>query len=71
MTRPILAATFVVAAMIALPAAAQDAGTPTSESLSAAYTGKVYSPYAHRAFPERPLWGDSHVHTALSMDAGL
>ncbi len=45
MTRPILAATFVVAAMIALPAAAQDAGTPTAESLSAAYTGKVYSPY--------------------------
>ncbi len=71
MTRPILAATFVVAAMIALPAAAQDLGTPTSESLSAAYTGKVYSPYARRNFPERPLWGDSHVHTALSMDAGL
>ncbi len=65
------AATFVVAAMIALPAAAQDAGTATKQSLSAAYTGKVYSPYAHRAFPERPLWGDSHLHTALSMDAGL
>ena len=71
MTRPVLAATFVVAAMVALPAAAQDAGTPTSESLSAAYTGKVYSPYAHRNFPERPLWGDSHLHTALSFDAGL
>jgi hypothetical protein len=71
MTRHFLTATLVVAAMIALPAEAQDAGTPTSESLSAAYTGKVYSPYAHRDFPERPLWGDSHVHTALSMDAGL
>ncbi len=71
MTRILPAATCVVALMIALPAAAQDTGTPTSESLSAAYTSKVYSPYAHRAFPERPLWGDSHVHTALSMDAGL
>ncbi|MEP2534308.1 DUF3604 domain-containing protein [Shimia sp.] len=32
--------------------------------------GKPYSPYADRSFPERPLWGDSHLHTALSMDAG-
>lgn len=31
---------------------------------------KPYSPYANRDFPERPLWGDSHLHTALSMDAG-
>ena len=32
--------------------------------------GKPYSPYVNRNFPERPLWGDSHLHTALSMDAG-
>ena len=50
---------------------AQDIGTPTPENLSAAYTGKVYSPYAERNYPERPLWGDSHLHTSLSMDAGL
>nr|WP_319948390.1 DUF3604 domain-containing protein [uncultured Shimia sp.] len=31
---------------------------------------KPYSPYVDRHFPERPLWGDSHLHTALSMDAG-
>ena len=41
------------------------------KSLSGVYTGKTYSPYAHRKFPERPLWGDSHLHTSLSMDAGL
>ncbi|UCH74777.1 MAG: DUF3604 domain-containing protein [Rhodospirillales bacterium] len=46
-------------------------GHATKQSLSAAYTGKVYSPYAKRSYPERPLWGDSHLHTALSMDAGL
>jgi len=56
---------------ITLPAIAQDAGTPTPELLSDAYTGKAYSPYAKRSFPERPLWGDSHLHTDLSMDAGL
>ncbi len=57
--------------LMAGPATAQDTGTPTPGTLSEAYTGKVYSPYAHRAFPERPLWGDSHLHTELSMDAGL
>jgi len=50
---------------------AQDIGTPTPENLSAAYTGKVYSPYAERGFPEVPLWGDTHLHTSLSVDAGL
>ena len=60
-----------MALTIALPAAAQDAGTPTPDTLSSAYTGKAYSPYAKRSFPERPLWGDSHLHTSLSMDAGL
>ena len=71
MTKPILAVTVLVSLMIATPAAAQDAGTATKQTLSGAYTGKVYSPYAHRSFPERPLWGDSHLHTSLSMDAGL
>jgi len=32
--------------------------------------GTAYSPYAERSFPERPLWGDMHLHTDLSMDAG-
>ena len=28
------------------------------------------SPYAGRRYPERPYFGDEHVHTAWSMDAG-
>lgn len=28
-----------------------------------------YSPYAGRNFPTRVLWGDNHLHTALSLDA--
>jgi hypothetical protein len=29
-----------------------------------------YSPYAGRNYPERPYFGDEHVHTAWSVDAG-
>jgi hypothetical protein len=57
--------------MMTMPATAMDTGMATPGNLSPAYTGKVYSPYAQRSFPERPLWGDSHLHTSLSMDAGL
>jgi len=40
------------------------------EVLSPAYTGKSYSPYAGRQTALMPLWGDSHLHTDISMDAG-
>ena len=71
MTRSLLAAAAVVSLMVALPAASQVAGIATKQTLSEAYNATVYSPYANRGFPERPLWGDSHLHTSLSMDAGL
>ncbi len=31
---------------------------------------RPYSPWAGRNFPMRPLFGDTHLHTALSFDAG-
>ncbi len=70
-TGSLVTALFTTILMSSQPAAASDGWTPTTDILSNAYTGKVYSPYARRGIPEKPLWGDSHLHTALSMDAGL
>jgi Protein of unknown function (DUF3604) len=33
-------------------------------------TKPPYSPYAGRNFPTRPFFGDTHLHTSFSMDAG-
>ena len=33
-------------------------------------TRSHFSPYAGRNFPTRVLWGDTHLHTAISVDAG-
>ena len=44
---------------------------PSRESLADIYPGKAYSPYAQRSFPDQVFWGDTHLHTGLSMDAGL
>jgi hypothetical protein len=31
---------------------------------------RPYSPYVEHPLPERPLFGDTHLHTSFSMDAG-
>jgi hypothetical protein len=44
---------------------------PVSEAdVSEAISQVSYSPYANRHFPNRVLWGDTHLHTDISMDAG-
>ena len=51
---------------------ASDIGMPTPDALvKGHYPGKGYSPYAQRNFPSNVYWGDTHLHTGLSLDAGL
>ena len=50
---------------------AQDIGSPDPEALKSLYPGKAYSPYAQRSFPNHVFWGETHLHTGLSLDAGL
>jgi hypothetical protein len=52
-------------------AAAQDSGTLTQGQAAKLYPDKPpYSRYAGRNFPTRPFFGDTHLHTSFSMDAG-
>jgi hypothetical protein len=64
---------FVLAALfVAAPTPAeQQAGEMTLDPEEAAehFISRGYSPYADRGFPTRPLWGDTHLHTANSPDA--
>ncbi len=44
---------------------------PPAQDLEHVFPKKPpYSPYADRNFPERVYWGDTHLHTSFSMDAG-
>ncbi|WP_171101715.1 DUF3604 domain-containing protein [Ruegeria sp. HKCCD7255] len=45
-------------------------GVPSPEAAEGTFPEKPFSPYANRTIPERPLWGDTHLHTGLSLDAG-
>ena len=64
----VLSVSLITILLLSQPVAASDAGAPAKDLLA---SGFVYSPYAKRGIPERPLWGDTHLHTSLSMDAGL
>ncbi len=49
---------------------AQDAGRPDTAAVSKAFKGRGFSPYAGRSYPTRVFFGDQHVHTGWSVDAG-
>jgi hypothetical protein len=50
-------------------AQAQDVGQADAKKLERAFA-QAYSPYAQRDYPTRPLFGETHLHTMASFDAG-
>ena len=62
----------LIATSLLLAGAAQAQIPPPSDGsgLSDRYTGTAYSPYAGRNFATGVYFGDTHLHTDISMDAG-
>ena len=59
--------TIAVASVVMLAHAelwAQDAPGPTNDKID-------YSPYPTKNFPNRVYFGDTHLHTSYSTDAGM
>jgi hypothetical protein len=71
-------ASFIVtatASCLVVPVAAQegfmDYGQPNPSEIAKHAKKPGYSPYAGRGYPVNVYWGDQHVHTAWSADAGM
>lgn len=71
-----LLGTLGLAVSVALPSltAAQAQSTAYVADAPAASAGDIkteYSPYLHQAYPDQVFWGDTHLHTSYSTDAGM
>ncbi|MCT8161762.1 DUF3604 domain-containing protein [Pseudoruegeria sp. SHC-113] len=74
--RPTVLAALLSATSL-VPAHAQEAASqrvqdtlPSKEDVATNFSNDNFSPYADRAFPTQVLWGDTHLHTQVSVDAG-
>ena len=64
-------ATILSPATVTAQQTTTDIGTLDKDTAEKAFPAKPpYSPYAGRIFPTRPYFGDTHLHTSFSMDAG-
>jgi hypothetical protein len=56
--------------LITFPAASQDFGN-AEEFAAGTLRQREYSPYVGRGYPTQVFWGDTHLHTNISVDAGM
>ena len=63
-------AAVVLSLSLAVPVTYAQMPPPTEDDAHAFPAQDHYSPYAGRGFPTNVYWGDTHLHTGMSMDAG-
>ena len=69
MKRTAMILAIAILAVAAVPALAQEY-TPDKDAVAKAHATKQFSPYVGREYPTNVYWGDTHLHTAVSVDAG-
>jgi hypothetical protein len=72
-TAPLIIGAILLAPWTAAQSAetpAMDSGTLDRKTAEGLAKKPPYSPYAGRNFPTQPFFGDTHLHTSFSMDAG-
>ena len=67
--RSVVLTVFVPMVLVGGVGQAQDQ-IPTKDAVVEAHARTEYSPYAGREYPTNVYWGDTHLHTAISVDAG-
>ncbi len=67
----VIGAALTVVALAAIVSGQDYAGDVGIEEDEVRIGEPEYSPYLNRAYPDRVLWGDTHVHTSYSTDAGM
>ena len=66
----VLAGLIAALTLLAIPHAFAVEYHHSKEAVNKVLGEKQFSPYAGRTYPTRVLWGDQHLHTAVSVDAG-
>jgi hypothetical protein len=70
----VYAAVFFLLSVVLVQAADQTVGAMQGvdkAALEKRFGQRPYSPWAESGFPRQVYWGDTHLHTGLSVDAGL